>query len=382
MTNKLLTIFFTLLFIFTSCSKNNSGLSPSATGTAGVQSGGSQPQAGVITAGEWNDLDHWDFWDSIIVKNEFDTIPSHWSFFNNNRISVNVIDVNSMPVADAFVKLKRDGSIIFSARTDNRGKAELWADLFQNNTNVDYSHLSIDVNNGAGTIGDVKPFSVAVNNITVPASAASNNIDLAFVVDATGSMGDELEYLKTELLDVITRAKNENPGYVVSTSSVVYRDNSDEYLTRVSNFTTDNNTTINFIKDQSANGGGDTPEAVDAALDKAVNELQWSANAKERLLFLVLDAPPHDGIAVINKVQAAVQKAAEKGIKIIPITASGIDKSTEFLLRFLSMSTNGTYVFITDDSGIGNSHLTATVGPFQVEYLNNLMVRLIKKYAD
>ncbi|MEO8768821.1 MAG: vWA domain-containing protein [Ferruginibacter sp.] len=382
MTNKILNLFILLLIVLSGCSKNGSGISSSTPGTASVQPGGSQPQAGVITAGEWNDLDHWDFWDSIIVNAEFDTMPSHWSFFDNNRISVNVSDINSLPVADAFVKLKRDGSVIFSTKTDNKGKAELWADLFENNPNVDYSHLSIDVNNGAGTIADVKPFSVAVNNIIISPAAAANNIDLAFVVDATGSMGDELEYLKTELLDVITRAKNENPGYIVSTSSVVYRDNGDEYLTRVSNFTTDNNITINFIKDQSANGGNDTPEAVDAALDKAVNELQWSSNAKERLLFLVLDAPPHNDIASITKVQSAIQKAAEKGIKIIPITASGIEKQTEFLMRFISMSTNGTYVFITDDSGIGNSHLTATVGPFQVEYLNNLMVRLIKKYAE
>jgi len=51
-------------------------------------------------------------------------------------------------------------------------------------------------------------------------------------------------------------------------------------------------------------------------------------------------------------------------------------------MRFLSISTNGTYVFITDHSGIGNSHLEPTVGPYQVEFLNNQMVRLINKYAE
>jgi hypothetical protein len=116
-------------------------------------------------------------------------------------------------------------------------------------------------------------------------------------------------------------------------------------------------------------------------LEKAVNELQWSANAKTRLLFLVLDAPPHYEDPIIKNIQASVGIATGKGIKIIPITASGIDKKTEFLMRFLSISTNGTYVFITGHSGIGNSHLEASVGPYQVEFLNNLMVRLINKYA-
>jgi hypothetical protein len=46
------------------------------------------------------------------------------------------------------------------------------------------------------------------------------------------------------------------------------------------------------------------------------------------------------------------------------------------------MSTNGTYVFITNDSGIGNDHLQATVGDYEVEFLNDLMVRLVKKYTQ
>ena len=100
--------------------------------------------------------------------------------------------------------------------------------------------------------------------------------------------------------------------------------------------------------------GKDFPEAVHTALDKAVNELQWSLNAKTRILFLVLDAPPHHNTGVIKYLQKSIMKASEKGIKIIPITASEINKETEFLMRFLSLSTNGSYVFVTNHSGIGN----------------------------
>ncbi len=70
-------------------------------------------------------------------------------------------------------------------------------------------------------------------------------------------------------------------------------------------------------------------------------------------------------------------KAAEKGIKIIPITASGIDKTTEYLMRSFAILTNGSYVFITDDSGVGNDHLEPTIGEFEIEKLNDLMVRLV-----
>ena len=383
MTNKIINLTFVLLILLTSCSKEGSEISPSGSPSKNGQgNSGNQNQPGVITAGEWNDLENWTFWQNIMSKDDFKSLPHYWTFFNNNRIIVNVLGSDSVPIIDASVKLKRDGTVIFTSRTDNKGKAELWVDLFQNNTNADFSKLTIDVTNGTIVLSTVKPYEEGTNLIVIPATTVDNKIEIAFVVDATGSMGDELEYLKTELLDVISRIKTANPNSTVLTSSVFYRDEGDDYLTRVSNFTSDNNTTINFIKNQSADGGGDFPEAVHSALDKAVNELQWSTNAKTRLLFLVLDAPPHHDNSVISNIQTSITKASEKGIKIIPITASGIDKETEFLMRFLSISTNGTYVFITDHSGIGNSHLEATVGQYQVEFLNNLMVRLINKYAE
>ena len=70
-------------------------------------------------------------------------------------------------------------------------------------------------------------------------------------------------------------------------------------------------------------------------------------------------------------------QAAAQGIRIIPVAASGVDKGTEFLLRFIDISTGGTYSFLTDDSGIGNSHIEPTVGSYQVELLNDLLGRLV-----
>jgi von Willebrand factor type A domain len=163
--------------------------------------------------------------------------------------------------------------------------------------------------------------------------------------------------------------------------SVFYRDIGDEYVTKPFSFTTDAASLINFVKDQDANGGGDFPEAVDQGIEAAVENLQWSDHAVNRLLFLILDAPPHDGQDQLSRIQKVVAEAQQKGIRIIPVSASGIDRSTEFILRFLSVSTNSTYVFITNDSGIGNPHLIPTVGNYTVEYLNNLMVRLITKYG-
>ena len=342
--------------------------------------GNGVPQAGVITAGEWNDLDNWMFLDSLLKDNNYFEISSYWGFYRNHRIAVLVKDASDNPVVDAVVVLKRDGTDIWSTKTDNKGKAELWADLYKKSDEIDSTKLQLVVGNA--TVSPVKTFLGGVNTITLSGNfSTSKKVELAFMVDATGSMGDELEFLKTELLDVINRAKSDNPTVEMLTGSVFYRDKGDDYVTRISNFNTNIQTTLNFIKDQKASGGGDFPEAVHTALDKAINEMQWSATSRTRILFMILDAPPHYEPNIVANLQALIKQASEKGIKIIPITASGIDKQTEFLMRFMAASTNGTYVFITNDSGVGNEHLAPTVGYYQVEKLNDLMVRLINKYV-
>jgi hypothetical protein len=194
-------------------------------------------------------------------------------------------------------------------------------------------------------------------------------------------MKDEIAYLKTELNDVITAVKEQNKDLNLNLGSVFYRDVSDAYLTRESDLSSDISKTIDFIKAQDADGGGDTPEAVEAALDVALNQLNWRSSARTKLLFLVLDAPPHLTTEVIAKLQSLISVATAKGIKIIPITGSGIDKSAEYLMRSLALCTNGTYVFLTDDSGVGNPHIKPTTDKYEVEKLNNLLLRLFTQYT-
>jgi hypothetical protein len=339
------------------------------------------PPAGVITAGEWNDLHHWDFWKSLLSKTEFSVHGKTWGFNSLNRFAFDIKDQNQNPLVDAVIKIKSNsGAIVWEGHTDNSGKAELWPLCFDpqiviTGTTITYKNLTFN-------FPAPKNFEHGTNTITIPTpNTAATAVDVMFVVDATGSMGDEIEYLKTELLDVLERA-TQTPNILLRTGSVFYRDKGDDYVTRISNFTTTISTTVDFVKQQSAAGGGDWPEAVHTALQDAITQTSWSQTAKARLLFLVLDAPPHEDNEVKAKVREMTKLAAAKGIKIIPITASGIDKSTEFLMRFISMSTNGSYVFITNHSGIGNEHIEATVGDYEVEFLNDLMVRLIKEYSE
>ena len=81
------------------------------------------------------------------------------------------------------------------------------------------------------------------------------------------------------------------------------------------------------------------------------------------------------------KVQKSVAEAAKQGIRIIPVASSGVDLTTEIILRSFAASTGGTYIFITDDSGVGGGHKEAEVGEHVVETLNECMIRVSCEYC-
>ena len=342
--------------------------------------GGIQPQGGLVTAGEWNDLDNWDFYQKTLMKEPFKGFPDDWQMYTNHRIAV-AITAKNKPAANATVTLFRNDTPIWTAKTDNLGRAELWVGAFQKEKELNPTLLRLKVNEqwvSTAAISETQVNRIALDE-TLP--SPTNLVQIAFMVDATGSMGDELEFLKMDLKKVIAEVQKTNNQLKISTATVFYRDEGDEYVVKHSPFTEDINQTTEFISQQRADGGGDFPEAVDKALVQ-LNQLQWQPEARTRIAFLVLDAPPHNKPAVISSIQYSVKTAAASGIKLIPVVASGIDKTTEFLMRFIAMYTNGTYVFITDHSGIGNKHLEPSVGEYQVEKLSDLMVRLIKKYSE
>ena len=335
--------------------------------------------AGQITAGEWSDLENWDFWLNL-GQQDTTQIQSDWDYNLNGRISVKLKDHDGYGINDLPISLlDKNNKTVLRVRTDHIGTAEFFPALAGSFASIENYKIKV----GEYTFANLKEYKDGINELSIERPETGyfeNKIDIAFVVDATGSMGDELEYLKVELVDVIDSVKETSGNAILNIGSVFYRDEGDDYVTKVSPFSTDASKTVSFIKDQSAAGGGDFPEAVHSALDKAINNLQWSSLATSRVIFLLLDAPPHEDAQIIAQIHSLVLKAAEKGIKIVPITASGIDKSTEFLMRYFAIATNGTYVFITGHSGIGGEHIEPTIGEYQVEFLNHLMVRLINEY--
>lgn len=361
---------------------SDAGTSDDGSGDDGTnQDGGDNIEPGSMTAGEWNDLENWNFWNDLIQNEEYFNYQNHWNFHPNQRYSIALTDNNGKAVIDATVELKTNqGESIWKTKSDNKGIAELWVGMFNDNKTPQY--ISVSYAGEEYTVNPIHSILQGINNFTVPINrTVPDKLDVVFVVDATGSMGDEIDYLKAELLSVMNRVKTQQNNLSVQLGAVFYRDEGDEYVTRSFPLSIQIDDIVASVSQQSASGGGDYPEAVHSALENAVLQQQWSNNAISRIVFLILDAPPHHEPAVITNLQQTIQKAASYGVKIIPVTASGINKETEFLMRYFAIATNGTYVFITDHSGIGGDHLEPTTGDYQVELLDDLLVRLITEYS-
>lgn len=373
---------------------------PSGTGE-GENNGNTN--AGLLTAGEWNDLDNWQFWGQLMLSQgvgkteevedgewyegdgSFYQYCPHWGFYTKNRVAVKVTNEGA-PAAGVNVILSVDGKAVWTAVTDNLGMANCWINLYTEGGLSETAKLSVKVGGidqpEAPVVTKWSSEETVYNEYEVPNSFTARTADIAFFVDATGSMGDEIDFLKSDLIDIFKKVEKLQNGTEIRAAALFYRDDEDEYVTKQKDFTKDIKAISDYVGKQSASGGGDFPEAVHTALEAGLQNLSWNEGARSKIVFMLLDAPAHYRPEVIESLHKSIEMYAKKGIKIIPVAASGIDKNTEFMLRFFAIATGGTYVFLTNDSGIGGDHIQASVGEYEVEQLNDLIVRLIDKYLE
>ncbi|MDD7185521.1 MAG: vWA domain-containing protein [Ruminococcus sp.] len=343
------------------------------------------PEAGLLTAGEWNDNDNWGFFQNLVNSNAIE-----FPVFNINpvnRAEVNVKNESGEPSVNAKVEmLSADGSAIWTSITDKDGKAYLFyeTDNLPEKFRVSFGETSqeFEIEKNTDLSGNGQGSSItAVPESTDIVFSSSGELypatDIMFIMDSTGSMSDEMLFLQSEFSAIANETGTDNVRYSVN----FYRDEGDDYVTKCFDFTNDISEIQQTLNNERADGGGDTPEAVTEILDETMNKSDWGENSV-KLAFMIFDAPPHsdrDNLDVLNN---AVKTASEKGIRIIPVVSSNSERNTELFGRALSICTNGTYVFLTDDSGVGDSHLEPIIGDYEVEKLYDIIIRVINEYRQ
>ena len=120
--------------------------------------------------------------------------------------------------------------------------------------------------------------------------AHSKNVDVAFVLDCTGSMAGYINEAKNQIRKIVEEV-TEMYDNKMRVAFIGYRDHCDG-PNRIESleFTRDTGTFERFLTGVAATGGGDAPEDVLGGLEAALN-LTWSSASK--VIFHIGDAPQH-----------------------------------------------------------------------------------------
>lgn len=359
----------------------------SGAGTGATDSGGSTApgniQSGSLTAGTWDDNLNFAFDSKYLKRVEGQQLGGLPRIPRADRMEILVMDGSGTAIPGATITVGASSTggaantalqaALFTAPTHPDGRLFFfpgWAGAAAGTDLIITATLGTAIATASAKAGD--------NNVALTLAAATaappTAIELALVIDTTGSMGDEMDYLKVELSAISARIAADFPDVTQRWALVLYRDDGDQYVVRKFDFTTSITTFQSQLTAQSAGGGGDYPEAPERALAQMA-ALQWSPGAVARLAFWLADAPHHAGRE--QQLVNALSASARAGIAIYPIAASGVDDLAEFSMRTAAQVTGGRYLFLTDDSGIGLSHAEPSIPCYLVTTLAKAMHRMI-----
>lgn len=179
------------------------------------------------------------------------------------------------------------------------------------------------------------------------ASPAAADLDVVFVLDTTGSMGGELREVQERVRQVAVDLTRARDGEQLRFGIVAYRDRGDAYVTKIFDLTTDVGAAEAFLSSLTADGGGDGPESVVAAVDTALHGISWDrADGIDRQIFLIGDAPPHLDYSDDPDPEQLVADAREARIVVNAIGCRSLSGRGVDFFRFIAYATEGSYQHI------------------------------------
>jgi hypothetical protein len=115
-------------------------------------------------------------------------------------------------------------------------------------------------------------------------------LDIALVIDTTSSMQFVIDDVRSKLASLVGAIHRMVPTARIGI--VVYRDTGDDYVVKWTDLSFHTDKLTSFLKNITADGGGDFEEAVRDGLEAAIYELSWRKRSR-RVLILVGGSPPH-----------------------------------------------------------------------------------------
>src|SRR5690606_9651518 len=114
-----------------------------------------------------------------------------------------------------------------------------------------------------------------------------------------------------------------------------------------------------------------------AALDK----LAWRPEAAARMVVGIADAPPHLDYQGQRDYAGAAKRAAERGIKLYSVSASGMDDTGQGVMRQLAQLTGGSNMFVlrggAGPQSVGGGDPKTACGGTHEDYASGKLDQLI-----
>ena len=210
-------------------------------------------------------------------------------------------------------------------------------------------------------------------------------VDIVFILDTTGSMGEEIKRL-IETIDLIhMNLSLLSDQATIRFGMVLYRDKEDRYRTQVVPLTSDIDEFRSALEKVEAGGGGDTAEDLQAALEKGMHDIDWNQEGV-RLGFIITDAHAHLDYRQKYTYLSAALEAKRKGIKLFSVGTGGLGIRGEYILRQISQLTYAKYLFLTygdetgeNTGGVAGSVSHHTGSNYQTDKLEAIIMRMAKE---
>ena len=185
-----------------------------------------------------------------------------------------------------------------------------------------------------------------------PPNRTPAHIEVAFVLDTTGSMSGLIEGAKRKIWSIANQLASAEQGAEVRFALIGYRDRGDAYVTQIHDLTNDIDAVYARLMQFQADGGGDGPESVNQALHEAVTRLDWSTSPNVyRVIFLVGDAPPHLDYQDDVRYDRSVRLARQRDIAVNAIQCGEWTETAQIWREIASLGM-GTYAAIAQDGGM------------------------------
>jgi Mg-chelatase subunit ChlD len=312
----------------------------------------------------------------------------HHPYDVSERLTFRVVDNAGKPVANAELSVQVGNEVLATGLSHPDGSFRLYPAA------LGTSATSFAVSARLASVRGIQRISVQVNRdgprVTELRLAGSRALpdpvplDVLFIMDTTGSMGEEIERLRATIEIIYANLAALRPRPLVRFGMVLYRDRGDAYVTRLVPFTADLDAFQHQLDQVRAGGGGDTPEDLESALDDAVNAMDWNSGGV-RLGFIITDAEAHLDYGRKYTYVDAANDARARGIKLFSIGTGGLGLEGEYQLRQIAQLTDAKYIFLTygesgeSEGGKPGSVSHHTGGNWQAEKLEAIIIRFVKE---